>query len=72
MQLEEALITGLRLTDGLDLDAVGLRYNTNVWGRYTEALRPSIDAGLAVRDGSRLRLSRDGMLLANEILSVFV
>ena len=37
-----------------------------------EALQPSLEAGLAVRDGSRLRLSRDGMLLANEILSVFV
>ena len=71
-QLEEALFTGLRLADGLDLDAVGRRYGIDVWHRYGDALRPSIEAGLAVRSGSRLRLSRDGMLLANEILSVFV
>ena len=71
-QLEEALFTGLRLADGLDLDAVGRRYGIDVWHRYGAALRPSIEAGLAVRSGSRLRLSRDGMLLANEILSVFV
>ena len=71
-RLEEALFTGLRLTSGLDLDSVGRRYNTDVWARYGDALQPSLDAGLAVREGARLRLSRNGMLLANEILSVFV
>jgi putative oxygen-independent coproporphyrinogen III oxidase len=71
-QLEEALFTGLRLNEGLDLDIVGQRYATDVWERYAAPLQPSLDAGLAVREGSRLRLSRDGMLLANEILSVFV
>ncbi|MFL6281286.1 MAG: radical SAM family heme chaperone HemW [Vicinamibacterales bacterium] len=71
-RLEEALFTGLRLTEGLDLDSVGQRYNIDVWARYAGALQPSLDAGLSVREGSRLRLSRDGMLLANEILSVFV
>ena len=71
-RLEEALFTGLRLTEGLDLDIVGRRYGIDVWARYGAALQPSLEAGLAVRDGSRLRLSRDGMLLANEILAVFV
>ncbi len=71
-QLEEALFTGLRLVDGLDLDTVGGRYGIDVWDRYGNALGPAIEAGLAIRSGSRLQLSRDGMLLANEILSVFV
>jgi oxygen-independent coproporphyrinogen-3 oxidase len=71
-RLEEALFTGLRLTSGLDLDSVGRRYGTDVWARYGDALQPSLDAGLAVREGGRLRLSRNGMLLANEILSAFV
>ena len=72
-RLEEALFTGLRLTAGLDLDSVGQQYENGHLGAICGgALRPSLEAGLAVRDGSRLRLSRDGMLLANEILSVFV
>lgn len=71
-RLEEALFTGLRLTNGLDLDSVGRRYEIDAWRRYADALQPSLDAGLAVREGSRLRLSRNGMLLANEVLSVFV
>src|SRR5262245_44534744 len=71
-QLEEALFTGLRLTNGLDLDSVGRRYDTDIWSRYGCALQPSLEAGLAIREGTRLRLSRNGMLLANEVLSVFV
>jgi oxygen-independent coproporphyrinogen-3 oxidase len=71
-RLEEALFTGLRLTTGLDLDSVGRRYDTDVWARYGAALQPSLEAGLALREGPRLRLSRNGMLLANEVLSVFV
>ena len=45
-QLEEALFTGLRLVEGLDLDVVGRRYNTDVWARYAQSLQPSLDAGL--------------------------
>jgi len=71
-QLEEALFTGLRLAEGLDLDIVGERYGIDAWARYDAALQPSLEAGLAIREGGRLRLTRDGMLLANEVLSVFV
>jgi oxygen-independent coproporphyrinogen-3 oxidase len=70
--LEETLFTGLRLTSGLDLDVVEARYGTDIWGRFGSSLQPFIDEGLLRREGSRLRLSRDGMLVANEILAVFV
>jgi oxygen-independent coproporphyrinogen-3 oxidase len=71
-QLEEALFTGLRLTEGIDMERVGARYGKDVWKTFGEALQPSLDASLVVRDGTRLRLTREGMLLANEVLSVFV
>jgi oxygen-independent coproporphyrinogen-3 oxidase len=71
-RLEEALFTGLRLTDGIDLAELGARYGTDIWGKYGSALTPFLGDGLMVRDGRRLRLSREGMLLANEILQVFV
>jgi oxygen-independent coproporphyrinogen-3 oxidase len=71
-RLEETLFTGLRLTDGIDLASVSQRYGSDVWARYGEALMPFVRDGLVIRDGSRLRLSRNGMLLANEILQVFV
>jgi oxygen-independent coproporphyrinogen-3 oxidase len=71
-QLEEALFTGLRLTEGIDLSTVGARYDVDVWARYGEALDPFIEAGWVIREGERLRLTRPGMLMANDVMAVFV
>jgi oxygen-independent coproporphyrinogen III oxidase len=71
-RLEDALFTGLRLTAGVDLDAAGRRYGVDVWGRFGPRLRPFLDDGRLRREGPRLRLTRDGMLVANEIMAVFV
>ena len=71
-RLEEALFTGLRLVEGIDLDQFAARYGVNVWEKYGEALQPFVDAGWLVRDADRLRLTRAGMLMANEVMGVFV
>jgi oxygen-independent coproporphyrinogen-3 oxidase len=71
-QLEDAMFTGLRLTNGIDIDEIGRRYRVDVWHRYGAKLQPFVDQGLLRRDGSRLRLSREGMLVANEVMQVFV
>jgi oxygen-independent coproporphyrinogen-3 oxidase len=71
-RLEEALFTGLRLTEGVDLDDVGARYDCDVWRRYGDALAPFVDEGWVAREGARLRLTRSGMLMANEVMAVFV
>src|SRR5205085_6405799 len=70
-QLEEALFTGLRLTSGVDLAAIQARYGVDVWARHGPDLQPFIDQGLLVYD-RRLRLTRAGMLLAHEIMAVFI
>jgi oxygen-independent coproporphyrinogen III oxidase len=71
-QLEEALFTGLRLCTGVDLPAMGRRYNCDVWSRYGHDLQPFVDEGWLVKEGPRLRLTRPGMLMANEVMAVFV
>ena len=71
-RLEEALFTGLRLTEGIDVEAIGGRYGVDVWQKYREALQPFVAEGWLVREGPRLRLTRDGMLMANEVMAVFV
>jgi oxygen-independent coproporphyrinogen-3 oxidase len=71
-QLEEALFTGLRLTAGLDIAATGARYGTDVWGRYGRALEPFLKEKWLILEGTRLRLTRAGMLMANEVMAVFV
>ena len=36
------------------------------------ALGPFLEEGWLVHEGSRLRLTRPGMLMANEVMAVFV
>ena len=71
-QLEEALFTGLRLTDGIDIDEIGTRYGVEVWPTLSARLTPFLAEGLLIYDGGRLRLTRRGMLLANEVMAVFI
>jgi putative oxygen-independent coproporphyrinogen III oxidase len=71
-RLGDALFTGLRLARGIDLETVAARYGVDVWGRYGAELAPFVEEGLLLRDGPRLRLTRQGMLLAHEVMAVFV
>jgi oxygen-independent coproporphyrinogen-3 oxidase len=70
--LGDVLFTGLRLTEGINLETVRQRYGVDVWERYRVDLMPFVEAGLLRRDEARLHLTRAGMLLANEVMAVFV
>jgi oxygen-independent coproporphyrinogen-3 oxidase len=71
-QLAEAMFMGLRLVEGVDLERFRVRFGQDVWSRYGDSLEPAVEAGLLVRDSNRIRLTRRGMLLANEVMQVFV
>lgn len=71
-RLGDALFMGLRLSDGLDLARIEQCYGVRVDRRFARELEPFLDAGLVVADGCRLRLTRAGMLLANDVMAVFV
>lgn len=72
-RLEEALFMGLRLAEGLDLESLRLRHSVDIWGRYGRDLERYLGAGLLVHDpGRRLALTRAGMLMANDVMTVFI
>ena len=71
-RLGDALFMALRLTDGVKLDEIRQRYGVDVWDRYGPELEPFVQNGCLMRDCDRLRLTRRGMLLANEVMTVFV
>ena len=71
-RLGDALFMMLRLTDGVNLDEIRRRYGVDVWQVYGADLEPFVQNGCLMRDCDRLRLTRRGMLLANEVMSVFV
>ena len=71
-RLGDALFTGLRLVEGLDLDRVRLRYGVDVMERYGPAFAVFLDQALLVHESQHLRLTRPGMLFANEGMRTFV
>lgn len=71
-RVEEAIVTRLRLQSGLDVAEFKTRYGVAVIDDYWQDLAPFAEAGLLLYDGGRLRLTRAGMLLAHEIMAVFI
>jgi oxygen-independent coproporphyrinogen-3 oxidase len=72
-RIEEALFMALRLSEGVNLAGMRDRYGVDVWQRFGPALQTFVDAGLVRHEpGRRLALTRDGMLVANDIMMVFI
>ena len=68
----ESLFLGLRLARGVNLSEHRARFGADVRSKYGDDLRRFTDAGLVELDGDRLRLTRDGALLSNEVFAAFV
>jgi len=71
-RLEEALFTGLRLTEGIECGNILRRHGVEPWIRYGPVLAPYVEERLMWRTPGRFGLTRRGMLVANEILTTFV
>jgi oxygen-independent coproporphyrinogen III oxidase len=71
-RLGDALFTGLRLNKGVDVTAIQARYGVDVWRTYGRELERFVEGGWLRREGPRLWLTRSGMLLAHEVMAVFV
>ena len=68
----EAMILGLRLLDGMDLDAASARVGVDLASHYRAEIRDLEGMGLLEREGSRLRLARSAYLVANQVFTRFV
>ena len=72
-RLGDALFTGLRLADGRRSRTRFATATASTSGSGTAPISSRfVDAGLLRREGDRLRLTRQGMLLAHEVMAVFV
>jgi oxygen-independent coproporphyrinogen-3 oxidase len=71
-RIEEALMLGLRRRSGVNLSAFRERYGVEVLDLYGDQLAPLDEAGLIEISGEWLRLTRRGVVLANEVFAVFV
>ena len=69
---EEAAFTGLRLTGGVNLPAIRDNYGVDLWEECGGELVRFVEAGVLTYDVRRLRLTRRGMLLANEVMAALI
>jgi oxygen-independent coproporphyrinogen-3 oxidase len=69
---QEALFTGLRRVEGVDLETFERSHGIDVAARWTDPLGEIERAGLAEIAGGRLKLTERGMLLSNEVFQNFV
>jgi len=70
--MEETFFLGLRLTRGLDLNAVSSSFGAKAIARFQPAIAEMVEAGLLLRDGRVLRLTARGRLLSNEVFQRFI
>jgi oxygen-independent coproporphyrinogen-3 oxidase len=68
----EALFTGLRRRDGVELAAFSARYGIQPLDEYASALSDVFAAGLLESAAGRLRLTDEGVLVSNEVFAAFV
>lgn len=63
--LEDSLVFGLRMNEGVDLDELGERFGRDL--RALPLLRQLVDEGKAEASGSVLRLTAEGRMLADAV-----
>jgi oxygen-independent coproporphyrinogen-3 oxidase len=66
---EEAMFLGLRLNDGVDLEALGAEFTEELMQGAMNSLEDIEEAGLVVLDGNCLRLTAPGRMASNEVFS---
>jgi oxygen-independent coproporphyrinogen-3 oxidase len=70
--MRTAAVLGLRLTEGIDTAAFEKRTGVNPRVYYEKELGEFAAAGLVVIDGDRIRLTRDGLFLSDEVFASLI
>jgi len=68
----ESVFLGLRLMRGVNLSEYRARFGRDLRDEYASDLERLSDAGLIVFDDELMKLTTDGVLLSNEVFSLFV
>jgi oxygen-independent coproporphyrinogen-3 oxidase len=68
----ETLMLGLRLIEGIDLAEVAQRYGLPVQAHYQPIIQSLVARGWLLQDGTRIRLSDEGLLWHSEVASEFL
>ncbi len=72
LELAETVILGLRLGEGIDLDDIHRRFGIDILVHYRHQVQEMADAGLLEQTDRRIKLTRRGRLLSNEVFWRFL
>ncbi len=72
MQMDETMMLGLRLTEGVSLAAFAERFQVSLLDVYGEQVEQLVQAGLLRLEQGRLQLTKRGRLLANRVFAAFL
>lgn len=70
--LAETLILGLRMTDGVDIDDLSAKTNSNIAKEFAREIESLRSKELVELSDSRLRVTHKGLLLLNDVSAEFV
>ena len=71
-RLVDALILGLRLIDGINVEDFNHRFDINIKDLFKEAINTSCEEGLLAEHGGRLYLTPRAYFLSNQVFSRFI
>ena len=71
-QLEEAWFLGLRLNQGVDIDALMQEFGSEMVAPAIETVERLVEDGLLVANGGRVRLTSRGRLISNDVFQEFL
>jgi len=72
LQLSETVILGLRLSEGVCLEGIRSRFGIDLLKHYSQQVDETAALGLLEYSGQRIRLTRRGRLLGNEVFWRFL
>lgn len=67
--IEDTLIFGLRLSDGINIYKLNEKYAFNIYGEREEKMRSLESAGYIELSENSIKLTRAGMVVSNEIIN---
>ncbi|MDD3890307.1 MAG: radical SAM family heme chaperone HemW [Syntrophomonadaceae bacterium] len=68
----DAIILGLRLCQGIDLEHFKNRFNIDIIKQYGRNIAPCLERGLLECENGHLKLTKEGYFLSNEVLCRFI
>ncbi|MBN3490362.1 radical SAM family heme chaperone HemW [Acholeplasma equirhinis] len=71
LKLQDELIFGLRMTKGVDIHKIEKTYGINLFEKYPQ-IQDKIELGLLRLKDHHLQLTKEGMMLGNQVFMLFI